>query len=148
MEIKEGDTVGTIHVNSSERVCRNCGFAFKGMEAADDEHDAVCRHFGLLTPREIRTIRETHRLTIADLADITSLGEATISRWERGVIMQNRANDNLLRLIQYPENLQRLKNHNQWPVIGKIELAPKTRHIPAAMATFREPKTLGAGAKA
>jgi hypothetical protein len=42
---------------------------------------------------------------------LTGFGEATISRWERGRLLQNRANDRYLRLLaERPENVQFLES--------------------------------------
>ena len=34
------------------RTCRECGFQFTDHHAEDARHDAVCRHLGVMTPRE------------------------------------------------------------------------------------------------
>ena len=82
------------------RVCDACGEVFFGPEAILLRHNAVCRKLRLLTPEEIKTIREQLGLSQSQLADLTGIGVASISRWERGRLLQNRAYDNLLRLIQ------------------------------------------------
>ena len=38
----------------------------------------------------------------AAFAQLTALGEATLSRWENGVLIQNRAYDRYLRLLRKP----------------------------------------------
>ena len=63
------------------------------------QHAAVCRALGLLTPAEIQAIRERLGPTQAEFAQLTGIGEATISRWERGRILPNRAMDHYLRLL-------------------------------------------------
>jgi putative zinc finger/helix-turn-helix YgiT family protein len=91
------------------RVCRTCGFTFTDEEAEDAEHDAVCRHLGVMTPREVLGIRKRHDLTQAEFSRLTKLGEATVSRWERGALIQNGANDQLLYLLRFPENVELLR---------------------------------------
>ena len=54
---------------------------------------------GLLTPAEIRSIRERLGLTQEQFTKLTRVGEATICRWERGRLLQNPAMDRYLRLI-------------------------------------------------
>jgi transcriptional regulator with XRE-family HTH domain len=67
-----------------------------------------------MTPAEIRAIRrEAGALSRAQFARITRLGEATIGRWERGELIQNRANDQLLYLLTFPENVTRLRNRER-----------------------------------
>ncbi len=83
------------------RVCDNprCGEKLSGPEAARIRHEAICRAFRLLTPREIQAIRERLGPTQESFARLTAIGVATISRWERGRLLQNRAMDNYLRLL-------------------------------------------------
>ena len=89
--------------------CDSCDFEFLGDEARLIKHEAVCRHLELLTPTEIRRIRERHGMSRTAFAEITGFGEATLNRWERGAVIQNRANDRYLRLLDLPEILQRLQ---------------------------------------
>ena len=72
-------------------------------------HEAVCKHLGVLGPTEVRAIRERHGLTQETFARITGLKEATLDKWENGAEIQGRANENYLRLLEFPENLLRLK---------------------------------------
>jgi len=68
--------------------------------------------YDLLSPDEIRSIRERHHLTQAQLARLLRLGGKTISRWESGRNIQTAAMDVLLRLIRdIPESLRYLKRH-------------------------------------
>ena len=91
------------------RVCRSCGFEFLDHEAETLQHEAVCRRLGVLSPREVRGIRALHDLSRAAFATVTGLGEATLNRWENGLLIQNRANDRYLRLLASPGNVQVLK---------------------------------------
>lgn len=93
------------------QVCEACGETFSGPEAAHIRHEAICRALKLLTPDEIKAIRERLGKTQQEFAELTGIGEATISRWERGRLLQNRANDNFLRLIaSNPANLKLLQD--------------------------------------
>ena len=90
--------------------CHACGYAWTGEEAEDARHRAICRHLGRLTPDEVLSVREQHNLSQAEFSRITGFGEASLSRWETGVQIQNASNDGLLRLIQAdPDNLRRLE---------------------------------------
>ena len=91
------------------RVCGQCEFEYYDKEGQDAQHEAVCRHFGLMTPAEIRQLRERHELSRAEFADLTGLGEATIARWERGALIQNVGNDRFLRLLGREENVGLLR---------------------------------------
>jgi putative zinc finger/helix-turn-helix YgiT family protein len=85
--------------NVPVQVCPNCGERYFGPTAVRAQHAAVCRTLGLLTPDEIQAIRERIGPTQAEFAKLTGIGEATISRWERGRILPNRAMDRYLRLL-------------------------------------------------
>jgi putative zinc finger/helix-turn-helix YgiT family protein len=79
--------------------CPHCGERLSGLETAQVHHRAICKALGLLTPEEIRGIRDRLGMTQAEFSGLTGIGEATISRWERGRLLQNRANDRYLRLV-------------------------------------------------
>lgn len=90
--------------------CHDCGAEFFDGTAETLMHDEVCRHLGVMTPAEIRLLRERcGDLTRTEFARITKLGEATLGRWERGELIQNSANDQLLYLLTFPENVIRLR---------------------------------------
>jgi len=72
-------------------------------------HNTVCRHLGVMTPQEIQGLRERYGLTQAQFNQITGVGEASQSRWENGAAIQTRALDNYLFLLDFPENLVRLR---------------------------------------
>ncbi|HTU20138.1 MAG TPA: type II TA system antitoxin MqsA family protein [Gemmataceae bacterium] len=98
-----------ISVRLPVRKCRKCGFEFFDEEAEDLSHEAVCHHLGRLTPQQIKDLREKYGFSRADLERLTGLGEASIARWERGELIQNAGNDSLLWLLNYQENVDRLR---------------------------------------
>ena len=55
---------------------------------------------GLLTPQEIRDIRDQHDLTQQQLEQLLNVGPKTVVRWEKGTVVQNAATDTLLRLLR------------------------------------------------
>jgi transcriptional regulator with XRE-family HTH domain len=71
-----------------------------GPAAAKVRHEAVCRAAGLLTPSEIKALRERFGWSQQDLAELTGMGIATISRWERGRLLQNRSNNKFLQALR------------------------------------------------
>ena len=78
-----------------------CGETFRGPEPARLHHEALCKTLGFLTTSEILDLREKSlRLTQEEFACMTGIGVATISRWERGRLVQNRAMDRYLRLLR------------------------------------------------
>jgi len=54
---------------------------------------------GLLTPREIKEVRERAGLSQSDMAELLGVGDRTYTRWETGRSIQNKSNDNLIRLV-------------------------------------------------
>ena len=91
------------------RRCENCDFEYLDEEAERLKHEAVCRHLGVLSPAEVRRIREGFDMTRAKLAQLTGLGEATLNRWENGLSVQTHAYDRYLRLLTRPGNTRVLK---------------------------------------
>lgn len=94
----------TVDVEQAELRCGGCGEIRVGLESAERaEHRAgalVRDRLGLLHPDEIRELRDGLGLTQAELESQLGLGPKTVVRWESGRVMQNKATDNLLRLIR------------------------------------------------
>lgn len=95
-------------------VCPKCGERVLNLrESQDFQRRALelFRHkYGLLSPDEIREIRDRHGLTQGDLASLLRLGAVTLSRWESGRFVQTASMDVLLRLIRdVPATLPHLK---------------------------------------
>lgn len=103
-----------VHVGT----CTECDFQFTGESAEIARHESVCRHHKVMTPNEIRTCRVSYGLSRTAFAALTRLGSASLARWETGQLIQNAANDSLLFLTNFPENLARLK-HRFSPDAGK-----------------------------
>jgi putative zinc finger/helix-turn-helix YgiT family protein len=80
--------------------CDTCGLIASGPAAAKVRHEALCRAAGLLTPSEIKAIREQFGWSQQHLADLTDFGVATVSRWERGRLLPNRSNNKVLQAIR------------------------------------------------
>lgn len=79
--------------------CDHCG---------EDAHDEVAEQVldtalrpavGLLQPEQIQTQRERLGLKQVELAGLLGIAVSTLSRWETGVQMQQKAMDHLLRLF-------------------------------------------------
>jgi DNA-binding transcriptional regulator YiaG len=84
--------------------CTACDAQYTGGVAEDIRHEAVCRHLGVLTPKEVLAIRSNRGLSRQRFAELTRLGIATLARWESGELIQNAALDAYLRLVARPEN--------------------------------------------
>lgn len=78
--------------------CSNCE-ALSIDDEADQQISAAFRSAArLLAPEEIRQGREALGLTQKQFANLLGVGEATISRWETGAQIQQRAMDRFLRV--------------------------------------------------
>ncbi len=80
-------------------VCLACEEIFYGPEAEQAHHRAICKALGLLTPEQIRGVRERLGLSQAEFAQLTGIGVATLSRWEKGRLMQTRSLDGYLQVL-------------------------------------------------
>lgn len=98
-----GESLVEIAVDVPVRYCGTCDFHFQDQEAERLKQDALCRHLGVLTPREIRNIRMRYEMSRSDFAQLTGIGEASLNRWENGINVQTVANDRYLRLIALPQ---------------------------------------------
>jgi putative zinc finger/helix-turn-helix YgiT family protein len=104
------------------RKCDECGFCFLDSEADDICHEIVCKHLGFMTPKQIKGLRELHKLSQSQFAILTSLGEATLSRWERGVNIQNEAYDNYLYLLGFKKNIEIIQERKSGKASRQLSL--------------------------
>jgi putative zinc finger/helix-turn-helix YgiT family protein len=79
--------------------CNSCGEQFADARAEILRHEAVCRHLGRMTPRELRDLRDGYGLSQEQWADLTGLGAASVKRWETGANIQNEAYDRFMWLL-------------------------------------------------
>ena len=105
-----GESAAELRVKIPVRHCPICEFQFTDYEAEKIRHRAVCEHLGVLPPEAIVRIRKKHGLSRAAFAQITRLGEASLSRWEKGINIQNPGNDRYIRLLEDTRVMQELRN--------------------------------------
>jgi HTH-type transcriptional regulator/antitoxin MqsA len=60
---------------------------------------AIRAQENLLSPEQIRTVREGLGLTQAQFEKLLGVGPKTVVRWERGRVLPNTATDRLIRLV-------------------------------------------------
>ena len=123
-----GASAADLTVRVPIRRCDDCDFDYLDDEAERIMHEAVCHHLGVLTPSEVRGIREYHGLSRAAFAKITGIGEASLGRWENGIKVQTPANDRYLRLLAQPGILGLLQG---------VESATRASAQVASRTTFR-----------
>lgn len=95
--------------------CSDCGYQVTDERAEQARHAAICEYLGRLAPAQIVEIRNRHFMGRSDFAEIGKFGIASLQRWETGALIQNEANDRLIYLLQFSENVSRLKNYQ--PVV-------------------------------
>jgi putative zinc finger/helix-turn-helix YgiT family protein len=79
--------------------CQACQNRKLPDESFEKVLQALYEKAGLLTPSEIRNKRESLGLTQKQLATFMTVPDSTVSRWETGGQIQQRAMDKLLRVF-------------------------------------------------
>lgn len=114
--------------------CTECGEFTLPPESEKLVSDELRSAAGLLTPEEIRDGRKRHNLTQKALAEQLDIAEATLSRWETGAQVQQRAFDKLLRAyFDVPELRAYLggpTSHIPETVLQPIVSQPATNAVP------------------
>lgn len=108
-----GDDQMLLSANVPVYECGECGEMYTGHEAEELRHEAVCRHLGRLTPREIKEIRESYHMTQEKFAEVSGFGVASIKRWELGNLIQGESANNLLLLLRVPGNVRLVQGANK-----------------------------------
>ena len=96
--------------------CTQCQVQFTNWEKEEIQIQALCKHFGVLNPNEIRQIRKKYAMSRSEFSQLTGIGEASLSRWENGINIQNIANDRYLRLLNKPATFRLLES-----IVSNIE---------------------------
>lgn len=97
--------------------CGSCREEFYTPELADQRHkravDRARMEDNLLSPAQIKAIREELGLSQKVFEQVLGVGEKTCVRWEMGRVCQNVATDRLIRLIASDRsNIERLASIN------------------------------------
>lgn len=104
-----GESAAELTVQVPVHRCEACEFQYLDDAAERLKHEAICRHLGVLSPKDIRRIRKHHSMTRAKFSHLTGIGEASLNRWENGLSIQTHAYDRFLRLLERPDNMQELE---------------------------------------
>lgn len=91
--------------------CEKCAHEQRTIEQRDAAEkqavELIRAEYELLTPKEIRQLRESIGLTSAQLADVCyGTPKGIVAGWEKGRYLQNRDADALLRSLKDPETLE------------------------------------------
>ncbi len=100
--------------------CAVCGETYYAPGDMDAVHraaaDVVRKSEGLLSPEEIRELRESLQLSQAAFERLIGAGAKTVVRWERGTIFQSKVTDTLMRVLRaVPEAREYLSAHAKVP---------------------------------
>lgn len=79
--------------------CSDCHESFFDDNATRLIEAARFHEMALLTPAELKQIREELKLSQASMAHLLGVGEKSYLRWETGLSVQNKAMDHLIRLV-------------------------------------------------
>jgi putative zinc finger/helix-turn-helix YgiT family protein len=114
-------------------LCEKCGRGMVFDDAANRRlSDALRGAVGLLSPEEIRARREGLRLTQKELAACLHIAEATLSRWETGAQIQQRAMDAFLRVFFESPEARRVLAAREKPADRSTRhLTPPTGNVTA-----------------
>ena len=106
----KGDAVVQLTATVPVDSCDVCGEEILGDNSEEIRHEAVCEHLGVLSPKEILSLRKNLAMTREQIAELTGIGSASFARWECGSHIQNTALDRYLRLIAKPGVLATLND--------------------------------------
>ncbi len=72
----DGLDVVTLSARVPVRTCEACGFLFTDHEAEQLRHEAVCHHLGLMSPNEVKNLRQRYSFSQSEFARLTRIDEA------------------------------------------------------------------------
>ena len=105
--------------------CRACGELVFSNSVDDQIMAALRSHLNLLTPEQIRAGRKALGLKSKELAQRLGVATATVSRWEKMMMIQSRAMDNFLRVyFAVPEVRAVLLGPDQDAMLGTPAVLP------------------------
>ncbi len=104
-----GELKVQLTVDAHVRRCSSCDFEYFDHVTENLKQEAICQYLGVLSPNEIRRIRQKCRMSRPKFAQVTGLGEASLNRWENGLNIQSLAYDRYLRLLAIPETMRTLE---------------------------------------
>lgn len=113
-EFQHGDVGAPVTLTALMPIghCASCGLEYLDKRAERAQQAAICLYENLLTPEQIEGIRKVWGMSRRDFSNLARIGEASLSRWERGTGVQNPALDQLLYLLQFTDNVRRLRERS------------------------------------
>jgi HTH-type transcriptional regulator/antitoxin MqsA len=128
-----GETISVEGVEHGR--CTQCGEAYLDLDATEHLQQDAVRQLresrGLLTPPQIRSLRDSLELSQAGLEKLLGTGPKTVVRWEKGTVFQSVTADKLMRLLIAKPELATLVSSSN----------PKTAKIMTHRTQARRAKT-------
>jgi putative zinc finger/helix-turn-helix YgiT family protein len=91
--------------------CSSCDETILEHGASELISEAQRRVLGLLTAKELQTLRNRLKKTQEEMSDLLGVGKKTYCRWESGSHFQSEGFDRYLRLLQLvPQNVTKLES--------------------------------------
>ncbi|KHO61872.1 XRE family transcriptional regulator [Thermoanaerobacter sp. YS13] len=105
-----------IKVLARIRVCSVCGEELFDEELEEENiqrvYDIYRKKHGILSPEEIKGIRESYGLSQRAFAKLLGIGEASIARYETGALPE-KSLSNMIMLLKDPKNMKKLLEKNE-----------------------------------
>ena len=118
-----------IEYPTEAHVCPECGLEAGTVDSAGKAQRAIADAYrekvGLLTSREIKSLRERQEMTQQQLAEAMGVGVASIKRWETGMI-QTRSMDSSLRRQLQASQCSDCYTGNRETDLARIKLVART----------------------
>ncbi|NNG67895.1 type II TA system antitoxin MqsA family protein [Caldanaerobacter subterraneus] len=98
------------------RICSICGEELFDEELEEENiqrvYDIYRKKHGILSPEEIKNIRESYGLSQRAFAKLLGIGEASIARYETGALPE-KSLSNMIMLLKDPKNMEKLLEKNE-----------------------------------
>ncbi|HBT48684.1 MAG: Transcriptional regulator, XRE family [Caldanaerobacter subterraneus] len=120
-EVIEKEEVSTVRGDEIKalariRVCSVCGEELFDEELEEENiqrvYDIYRKKHGILSPEEVRNIRESYGLSQRAFAKLLGIGEASIARYETGALPE-KSLSNMIMLLKDPKNMEKLLEKNE-----------------------------------
>jgi hypothetical protein len=89
--------------------CEDCGYQYFDGRGEVARLESICHHLGVQTPQLIRESREMTGFSRVPYCELSGFGIASLQRWESGTGIPNSSTDNLIYLLRFRENVERLQ---------------------------------------
>ncbi|EGD50153.1 helix-turn-helix domain protein [Thermoanaerobacter ethanolicus JW 200] len=97
-------------------MCSVCGEELFDEELEEENiqrvYDIYRKKHGILSPKEIKNIRESYGLSQRAFAKLLGIGEASIARYETGALPE-KSLSNMIMLLKDPKNMEKLLEKNE-----------------------------------